>query len=170
MRLVLLLLLACLVTGCATITRGTKDVLVVESNPPGANVRLSTGHTSRTPATFKLARKENVMVEIYKEGYESVEVHVQPHIEGAGAAGMAGNVIVGGLIGLAVDAGTGAMYGLIPNPVRVDLQPIDGSAVAPRNDTNSIEARLEDLDALKEKGLITDAEYEERRRQILGDL
>ena len=170
MRLALLLLSICLVTGCATITRGTKDVLVVESNPPGANVRLSTGHSGKTPTTFKLARRENVIVEIDKKGYEPVEVHVQPHIEGGGAAGMAGNVIFGGLIGAAVDAGTGAMYGLTPNPVRVDLQLIEGAAVEPRQDTDSVEVRLKNLDELKKKDLITDTEYDERRKQILGDL
>jgi len=42
-------------------------------------------------------------------------------VVGAGAAGMAGNVILGGLIGAAVDAGSGAMKDLKPNPVKVTM-------------------------------------------------
>ena len=34
---------------------------------------------------------------------------------------MAGNIIVGGIIGAAVDAGSGAMNELVPNPVVVEL-------------------------------------------------
>lgn len=35
---------------------------------------------------------------------------------------MAGNVVFGGLIGAGVDAGTGAMLELVPNPVKVTLE------------------------------------------------
>jgi len=34
---------------------------------------------------------------------------------------MAGNIFVGGIIGVAVDAGSGAMNDLVPNPVNVTL-------------------------------------------------
>jgi hypothetical protein len=42
---------------------------------------------------------------------------------GAGGAGMAGNVILGGLIGAVVDANSGATRELVPNPLRVTLEP-----------------------------------------------
>lgn len=42
-------------------------------------------------------------------------------VSGAGAAGMAGNVILGGVNGAGVDAATGATKRLVPNPVRVTL-------------------------------------------------
>ena len=110
--------------GCATITRGTSEAFVIESEPPGAHVRLSTGETCRTPCTLKKKRKESFVVHIEKPGYEPVEVQVTNQVAGAGAAGMAGNVILGGLIGAAVDAGSGAMLELVPNPVRVKLVPL----------------------------------------------
>jgi hypothetical protein len=44
-------------------------------------------------------------------------------IAGAGAAGVAGNVLVGGLIGIGVDMATGASQDLVPNPVNVKLEP-----------------------------------------------
>jgi hypothetical protein len=37
---------------------------------------------------------------------------------------MAGNVIVGGIIGAGIDAGTGAMLNLVPNPVVLTLEPV----------------------------------------------
>ena len=111
-------------TGCGTITRGSKDVLVVESEPSGAKVTTSVGLQGTTPATFQLPRKGALVVTIAKEGYETATVNVVPKVAGAGGAAMAGNVFLGGFIGAAVDAGTGSMYDLTPNPVRVVLNKV----------------------------------------------
>ncbi|MDQ8202662.1 PEGA domain-containing protein [Pelagicoccus sp. SDUM812003] len=111
-------------SGCATVTRGTKDVLVIESDPSGALVTLSNGLTGTTPTSFKVSRKKPISVTIEKKGYETVFVQVNPAIEGAGAAGMAGNVLVGGIIGVGVDAMSGATKNLRPNPVTVKLVPV----------------------------------------------
>ena len=46
----------------------------------------------------------------------------------AGAAGVAGNVILGGVIGLGVDMATGASQDLVPNNVTIKLEPLDGAA------------------------------------------
>lgn len=119
-----LALLLCLSTlyGCATITRGTNDVLVIDSEPPGAEVEIvPANHRCKTPCSVKLKRKLEQVVTIRREGYEVVTVNVIPQIVSSGAAGMAGNVLVGGLIGAAVDAGSGAMKDLKPNPVKVSL-------------------------------------------------
>ena len=40
----------------------------------------------------------------------------------AGGAGLAGNVLLGGVIGLGVDAATGAAFDLVPNPLKVTLE------------------------------------------------
>jgi hypothetical protein len=108
-------------SGCATITRGTKDTLVIESDPPGAKVTLSTGATGTTPTAFKLPRKHDLTVQIEKPGYEPLTIQVKSQISGAGGVGMAGNVLIGGLIGAGVDVGTGAMDDLRPNPIKVTL-------------------------------------------------
>jgi len=108
-------------SGCATVTRGTTDTINVNSTPANADVRLSSGQRSKTPATFKLPRNRPVTVNISKAGYEPQSVQVMPQIEGGGAAGMAGNVLVGGIIGVGVDAVSGAMYDLTPDHIHVDL-------------------------------------------------
>lgn len=108
-------------SGCATVTRGTEEALVVESEPSGADVRLSNGMTGTTPTSFKVKRKENLVVTVSKRGYQTATINVTSQVAGAGGAAMAGNVLLGGIVGAAVDASTGAMNELKPNPVKVTL-------------------------------------------------
>jgi len=110
--------------GCASITRGSKDTLVVNSDPSGAKVSLSIGLSGKTPCAFKVSRKGGFVVKIEKEGYETIELQVVGQISGGGSAGMAGNIIIGGIIGMGVDAATGATKDLKPNPIDVKLVPI----------------------------------------------
>lgn len=112
-----------LITGCATVTRGTTDALVVNSTPQGAQVELSNGMScTSTPCTFKLPRKSELEVTISRPGCKTVVTNVSHKTAGAGAAGVAGNVLVGGIIGLGVDAATGASQELVPNPLEVTLE------------------------------------------------
>jgi hypothetical protein len=119
------------ITGCATVTRGVNEVLVVESEPSGAAVRLSNGMVGTTPTSFKIPRKGDLHVTIIKEGYEVVDVNVHTQVAGAGAAGMAGNVLVGGLIGVGIDSFSGGMLEHKPNPVKVTLVPLATAVAAP---------------------------------------
>lgn len=108
-------------SGCATMTRGTTEALVVESEPSGAKVTLSNGMKGTTPTSFKVKRKKDLIITVSKPGYESATINVTPQISSAGGAGMAGNILFGGVIGVAVDASSGAMNELKPNPVKVTL-------------------------------------------------
>lgn len=166
-RLSLLVMLSAVMlgSGCTTITRGTKDVLVVESDPSGADVALSNGLRGKTPTSFELPRKNALTVIISKDGYETVTVNVTPKVVGAGGAGMAGNVLVGGLIGVAVDASTGAMKDLKPNPVRVTLIKLTRDEPFP-TPAVSLEQSLGELEDLRDKKLITEDEYARRRARL----
>lgn len=112
-------------TGCATITRGTNEAFVVETDPPGATATSSSGWTCETPCSVQVKRRGDFVVTIQKEGYETIRSSVTSSVEGGGAAGMAGNVLIGGIIGAGIDAGTGAMHGHKPNPLAVELQRLD---------------------------------------------
>ncbi len=112
-----------MLSGCATVTRGTTEAWTVETDPVGAKVTLSSGETCTTPCTLKKKRKDSFQVRIELDGYEPVETQVLSQISAGGAAGMAGNVIVGGLIGVGVDAASGATKELKPNPLVVKLVP-----------------------------------------------
>ena len=114
---------ALLSTACATITRGSTEAWTVETDPSGATVRTSAGYACEaTPCTWKLPRKTAFEVTISKPGYKTVQTQVVTTISTAGGAGMAGNVILGGLIGATVDLTTGAMKDLKPNPLTVKLE------------------------------------------------
>lgn len=121
-RILMFIPLVC-VFGCATITRGTTEAFVIETEPPGADAWFSSGETCRTPCTLTKKRKDAFNVKIELGGFEPTEVNVVSEIARGGAAGMAGNVLFGGIIGAGIDAGSGAMKQLTPNPVVVKLIP-----------------------------------------------
>ena len=126
---------ACVVlSGCATITRGTNQNFVVESSPSEANVKLSTGQTCVTPCTLRMKRKSEFAVTVSKEGYQTQETHIHGVMKGGGGAALAGNAIFGGLIGAGVDASNGSLMNLKPNPLQVTLVPVasaNAGVVAP---------------------------------------
>lgn len=117
---------------CATVTRGTKDVWEVTSEPSGARVETSNGHLCEaTPCGIKMSRKAEFTATITKPGYKAASVSVSNKIKTAGGTAMAGNVILGGLIGAGVDATTGAMKDLVPNPAHVVLEHEAAAVTAP---------------------------------------
>lgn len=117
-------------TGCATITRGSTEEFKVESTPAGANVRLDTGQTGIAPATFTVSRKKDIVVTVSKEGYVTQSQTVTTKISGRGGAGLAGNILVGGIIGIGVDAISGATLNHYPNPLVINLQQVGAPAPA----------------------------------------
>ena len=114
-------------SGCATVTRGTKEVWFADSIPTDAKLTTDHGYQCKTPCYLKLPRKNPFQVTITKEGYKDFQTRVSNSISGAGGAALAGNVLVGGLIGVGVDAVSGASLNLNPNPLYVILAPV-GSA------------------------------------------
>lgn len=111
-----------LTSNCATITRGSKDVLQVNSSPAGAKVETSNGFSCEsTPCAIKMPRRSEFVVTVSKPGCQTARINVTHKTANAGGAGLAGNVLVGGVIGLGVDAATGASQDLVPNPVEAEL-------------------------------------------------
>jgi hypothetical protein len=128
-------------TSCATITRGNHDRLSVVSEPPGANVTLSSGEEGVTPTTFVKSRRDNFMVTVSKQGYIPQSVKVESKVSPTGGTAMAGNILVGGLIGAAVDSCSGAVNSLYPNPVSVHLVSGGKSAAAEENSVKRVPNR-----------------------------
>lgn len=111
-----------ILSGCATVTRGTEDVLQIVTQPAGAEVQTSNGFScGSTPCAIRMPRRSEFVVTITRPGCRPAQVNVTHRTADAGAAGIAGNVLVGGVIGLGVDAATGASQELVPNPVEIEL-------------------------------------------------
>ncbi len=98
-------------SGCATITKGSSQAFTVDTRPPGALCTLSRdGDTlavvNPTPGTINISKDKDVIrVSCSKEGYKTNLGDVGSEFQ----AMTLGNVLFGGLIGVAVDAGSGAM-------------------------------------------------------------
>lgn len=117
---------------CATIVRGTKQKFTIESSPPAAKATTSLGVTCTTPCTLKVDRKTRFTVTVSKDGYETQTVPVGRKVTAEGGTiSFGGNWIIGGAIGMGIDAGTGAMFDLWPNPLVVTLKPTGDAVAAP---------------------------------------
>ena len=110
---------------CATIIRGTKQDFTVQSEPAGASAALSTGQNcAATPCTFELPRKVDFDVTVKMPGYRPATAHVTSGwSKGGTQTFVIGNLILGGLPGMGIDASTGAVRDLYPNPLTVTLEP-----------------------------------------------
>lgn len=164
----IVLITACtLFSGCATIVKGTTQVIPVSSDPTGARVTVDSSPAGTTPTTVTLNRKQNHMVVIEKDGFAPESIAVTKSMGGA----VAGNIIAGGLIGWGVDAMTGAQYNLAPNTINVRLstkadQP--GAAGAATNKTKEFIDELNKLDALLVDKKISPEEYGKMRATLVA--
>jgi hypothetical protein len=114
---------------CATVTRGTSEKFVINTTPPGAQAHTSNGfNCEATPCTIRMPRKDGFTITVTKAGYKQSMTDVTPKLAATGAAGFVGNALIGGVIGAAVDVGTGSTMDLTPNPLNVTLQPVDAPA------------------------------------------
>ena len=105
-------------SGCATIISGSTQKVNVTSNPSGAMAKVDGNLAALTPTVFTLERKQDHTVEVSKEGYRTATVILRHTMNGA----TAGNILAGGVIGIGVDAMSGAMYKLIPDRIDVNLE------------------------------------------------
>lgn len=117
---------------CGSVTRGTTNDVTFNSDPPGAQMLTSTGLTCpATPCTLPIPRKQEFIATFSLEGYREQQVQVVTEVSGGGAAGFAGNVLIGGVIGMGVDVATGAALDHKPNPVFAKLLPVVAPRAAP---------------------------------------
>jgi hypothetical protein len=126
-RVVLAAAIAAPCVGCASVTRGTTENISISSTPAGATaeiIGLDIPTSCVTPCVVQAKRNADITVTVNKEGYEPQVIPLTKEVPGAGAAGFAGNLLLGGVVGMGVDAATGAALDHKPNPVIVTLQPV----------------------------------------------
>ena len=126
MRIFGIVALGVMLGGCASVTRGTTENIAISSTPSGVEAVVSgleVPTTCTTPCSVVAKRNADISITFEKPGYESQVVQLQRDIPGTGAAGFAGNLLLGGIVGMGVDAATGAATDHKPNPVIVTMQP-----------------------------------------------
>ena len=116
-------ILLVLVTGCATMIRGTRQRIPIRSTPAGATVSAGT-HSLVTPGTLTLERDQLYDVTISKAGYVTAHRCVAPRQDGV----IWSDLAFGGVVGMLIDQGDGAVYTLDPEEMDVTLVPEDPDA------------------------------------------
>lgn len=100
-------------TNCATIIRGSKQQVIILSEPKKANIEIDGSDAGQTPLVARLERRKTHVVKISLDGYAPYEMTLNKKLNGW----IFGNILFGGLIGIAVDIATGSMYSLRPKDV-----------------------------------------------------
>ena len=95
-------------SNCATLFKGTTEEVRFSSEPQGAQVFINGALRGETPLSFKLECKKTYIIEFRKEGYKPRTYNIANHI---GPGWIILDVFTG-LIGIIVDASTGAWYSL----------------------------------------------------------
>lgn len=118
------------VGGCATIVKGTSQVVAIDTpGAAGASCELSSSaigtQTVTTPATIELEKSQHsISVICRKQCFQDGAGVIASYTEGMAA----GNVIAGGVIGLGVDAVSGAMN-KYADRTSITMIPIQGCQV-----------------------------------------
>ena len=123
LRCALLAVLALVLVACATITRGTTQVVAVDTpGVPGTSCTIQAQNGPQvvtTPGSVTLSRGSSPLpIQCTKECYLLGSSIIPSNTETMAA----GNVIFGGIIGLGVDAASGAMN-KYPDVVTVAMTP-----------------------------------------------
>ncbi len=116
---------------CATVINGSDQPLGVVTTPPGATCTLSRdgkviAQVSPTPGQVQVEKsKHDIIIACEMAGYQKTEVIAQSTFNGA----TFGNLIVGGIVGVAVDAASGA-NNEYPESLTITLTPIQVAPAA----------------------------------------
>jgi hypothetical protein len=112
--------LVLLISGCATVVNGTHQDIGVSSNPSGANVLVDNQKKLITPAAVELKRNQSHTFLFHKDGYKDDSFVIT-----SGTSGWVwGNILIGGLIGTAVDFASGGARKLSQESVHVTMVPV----------------------------------------------
>jgi hypothetical protein len=96
--------LGTLSSGCATVVSGKYQTVPLRSEPSGVTVRADDGTRVQTPGSLKLDRSKKHVLTAEREGCEPQQRELRSDLNGW----LFGNILLGGVIGAAVDLCSGA--------------------------------------------------------------
>ncbi|QEG36880.1 hypothetical protein [Bythopirellula goksoeyrii] len=135
-------------SGCASIVSGRNNDVAIKSYPPQANVVIQnengeTVATAMTPAKVSLKRGNGILrkppryvATIAKPGFQPTRVPINPKMN----PWVAGNLLIGGPLGLAADSATGAIWRHSPADIKTKLTPYDGAQYSMSQPQNVVQA------------------------------
>ena len=116
-------------TACATIMHGSSQDVGISSTPTSASVSVDNAERGQTPYVAKLSRKDNHIIHIAADGYQPADLTLTRSTSGW----VWGNLLFGGIVGLAVDAITGGLYKLTPDQLSATLAKQSASVAHTKN-------------------------------------
>lgn len=117
--LVGLVVMSLLLTGCATLFKGQRQMVGAGSSPVGAEVFVNGVSMGFTPVQLNLDVARAHQVTFRLAGHRDLTVTLEPRV---GIGWVILNVL-GGLIPVVIDAATGSWNYLVPDNIQVTLQP-----------------------------------------------
>lgn len=124
----ILIIFPLVITSCATIVHGSRQQVAIVCDPKRAKIDIDGTSLGHTPYLARLTRRNNHLLKIELEGYLPYEITLKRKLDGW----IFGNILLGGVIGIVIDAATGSMYKLSPKDVTAQLN----STSASFNNTN----------------------------------
>jgi len=119
MTCLLLIVMVINLSGCAAILKGTHSNVKFYSDPEGATVYIDGYPIGKTPFQAKVLSKEMHNISFKKEGYLNCNTRITNEI---GAGWIIADVLLTGLIGIFVDAATGAWFEFNPEHIGCVLE------------------------------------------------
>jgi hypothetical protein len=121
-------------TGCATVTTGTSQTIAVDTKPSGADCRFTregdpVASINPTPGVITVSKDDRRLdVLCRKDGYQDGVADLASTFQ----AMTVGNVLIGGVVGLIIDAASGAAT-KYPSSVTITLIPESFASIAERD-------------------------------------
>lgn len=173
----MLLLAVIFNSGCASIMKGSSQQILITSNPAGAQVTINGTKYGTTPGEFIMGRAikyRTVLLE--KQGYEPATTSIIADPDYVTL--IIGNLFSWGLPGMLSDVIVGSHNDLIPREVNVSLQKTKGlikseqaeEVIPVRRDGREIAETLKQVKQLKEMGVLTEEEYNRKRKELADQL
>ena len=165
-------------SGCASLVTGTKQHVPITSIPAGASIKINGEDKGKTPIAVDLKRNAYHTVLIEMPGYEPYRLETTKGVN----PWVLGDILIFALppIGFVVDFATGAFSSVEPKQITASLAKQDGSnsaiptaTRAKEKDTSSgtdTTERLKKLKEMRESNLITEDEYQQKRKTLIDTL
>ncbi len=113
------ILMAGLMSGCASIMSGTSQQLSFQSNPDEATVTVNGRVIGKTPVSTSMKKASGQSLVFEKEGYKPLSMALETRLN----SWFWGNIVLGGVVGSTTDGISGAVYEYSPSQYMVTLQP-----------------------------------------------
>ncbi|MBI3811569.1 MAG: PEGA domain-containing protein [Nitrospirae bacterium] len=119
-----IVLVAMILNGCAygTLIHGSKQEVLFNSHPEGAEVSVDGAAIGKTPVKRDLPRGKSALVEFNKTGCERKQVLVFSYNSPIVFANLIPFLFVGFFVGTVIDLVSGGAYYLDPDPVYASLE------------------------------------------------